>query len=287
MRILIIGGTGDTGSWFARYFKEKDHEVWVWGPSHKTDLAREMGVEFAHDLDDAIPRCDVLMISVPIDKTTQVIHDLAPKMKQGLLMDVTSMKEEPVRAMREYAPENVEVLGTHPMFGPSMPTIREQTVIITPNDRIGPIAQEIIGMFREDGARVETLSPEEHDRMMAVVQGLTHFAYIGIGCALESLDFDVEGSRRFVSPVYEIMLDFVGRILAQNPHLYSMIQGNPHASKTREVFIKACRELADNIEAGDFEAFEERMHRAAEHFKDTESAHERSDEIINTKIRRE
>ncbi len=50
-RLLILGGTGETGSWFARYFKDKGFDVAVWGPSGKTDVAASIGVRYAsrHD----------------------------------------------------------------------------------------------------------------------------------------------------------------------------------------------------------------------------------------------
>jgi len=41
--ILILGGTGETGSWFARYFKEKGFDVAVWGPSGKVEVAARWG----------------------------------------------------------------------------------------------------------------------------------------------------------------------------------------------------------------------------------------------------
>jgi len=71
------------------------------------------------------------------------------------------------------------------------------------------VASKIRSLLEAGGARVEVLNPEEHDEIMAVVQALTHFAYIGIGATLQALDFDVEKSRKFMSPVYEIMIDFV------------------------------------------------------------------------------
>lgn len=286
-RILIVGGTGETGSWFARYFRDRGLNVTVWGPSGKTEVAKEMNVRYADDLRAEAGNSDAVMVSVPIDKTVQVIRELAPYLQPGsVIMDVTSLKSAPVRAMEEYAPEGVEVLGTHPMFGPTMPALRGQTIILTPvPNRSQNWLSYFRSLFEADGAHIEVVDAEEHDRIMAVVQALTHFAYIGIGAALRALDFDVSRSRRFMSPVYEIMLDFVGRILDQNPELYASIQRNPMAATVRQTFIAECMRLSEKADSGDLEGFKRIMREAAEHYGETHQALERSDQLINGRIR--
>lgn len=285
--ILILGGTGQTGSWFARYFKEKGFDVAIWGPSGRVEVAESLGVRYAWEMMAEVKRSDIVLVSVLIDKTEEMIRQVAPHMRPGsLIMDVTSIKSEPVKAMAAYAAEGVEVLGTHPMFGPTMPGLRGQTIILTPGPgRTGKWLSVMQSLFQSDGAHVEVLDAEDHDQIMAVVQALTHFAYIGIGAALRALDFDVERSRRFMSPVYEIMLDFVGRILDQDPELYASIQKNPKATAVRQTFIAECMRLSEKADSGDNQGFKKIMAEAARHYGKTHEALVRSDGVINARIR--
>ncbi len=286
-RVLIIGGTGEMGQWFTHFFRQHGYEVIVWGSNGRVDIAERMGVEFVHDLDSAIASSDIVVVSVPINITEKVIRETAPKMRSGsLLMDLTSLKVKPTAAMQKYAPADVEVLGTHPMFGPSIPSLHGQIFILTPiKDRCKKWFPVIRSLFEDNGAHIEVIGPEEHDSFVSVVQGLTHFAYITIGATLNRLNFDVSGSRRFVSPVYDIMLDLVGRILGQNPYLYAYIQmENPDVIKVHEAFIRECQEMSSIVREKDVDSFISKMRDAGVHFGDTSSALRRSDKLINSKI---
>ncbi len=286
MKTLIIGGTGETGRWFVKFYKKHGFDVVIWGINKRKEIAQELGVQFAEDLESEIRTSDIVMISVPINITEITIKDIAPKMTAGsLLMDITSIKTGPMGAMIKYAPGDVEILGTHPMFGPSIPDIRGQIVIFTPVEgRSARWLPIIRGLYEDNGAHIEIMDAVQHDKMMAVVQGLTHFAYISIGSVFRELEFDVANSRRFMSPMYDIMLDLVGRILAQNPYLYAMIQMNPEVAKVHKAYIDQCNRMAEMVKNKDIEGFVGIMKRASLHFGDTESALRRSEKLIGTKI---
>jgi prephenate dehydrogenase len=287
IKVLILGGTGEMGQWFTRFFKERGYDVTVWGKGGKFEVAKKLDVPFASDLEAVIPESDIVIVSVPINVTEETIAEVAPKMKAGsLLMDFTSIKVKPVEAMKKFAPGDAEIIGTHPMFGPTIPTIRGQTVILVPvrgrSEKWFPVIRHL---FEESGAHVEITTAEEHDRLVSVVQGLTHFAYITIGTTIDRLDFDIKKSRKFVSPVYSIMLDFVGRILGQNPYLYALIQmENPGVPEVHEAFIKECEELSSLVRAHDEEGFVKKMKAAARKYDDTAHALRRSDKLINSRI---
>ncbi len=272
MNILVVGGAGAMGGWFVEFFKEQGWNVDISDPDADDSVALEDSDEY-----------DVVAVAVPIEATPSVVEKVASRMSDGLLMDVTSVKQEPVEAMRA-APNDVELLGTHPMFGPSVRSMRGQTVIVV-RERVGELAERVIESFHEAGANVQETTAREHDEMMSVVQGLTHYSLVSIGGALERLDFDVDDSRRFMSPVYEITLDFVGRVLNQNPELYADIQMNQPVGDVHDALIDAAEELADAVERGDSDAFEDEMLDAARHYGDTKSALRRSDKLIEANVR--
>src|SRR5512145_1127716 len=58
VKVLILGGTGEMGQWFTRFFKERAYQVTVWGKGGKMEIARKMEVPFASDLEAVIPESD-------------------------------------------------------------------------------------------------------------------------------------------------------------------------------------------------------------------------------------
>lgn len=272
MEILVVGGAGAMGRWFVDFFRNRGWSVDVSDPGAEVNVPLERADEY-----------DAVVVAVPIDSTPDVIDQVASRMHDGLLMDVTSVKQEPVEAMRA-APEDVELLGTHPMFGPSVRSMRGQTVIVV-RERPGPLTKRVVDAFADAGANVQEATAHEHDEMMSVVQGLTHYSLISIGCALERLDFDVDESRRFMSPVYEIILDFVGRVLNQNPELYAEIQTNQPVGDVHDALVESAEELRDAVRRDDTDGFVDEMLDAARHYGDTRSALRRSDKLIEANVR--
>ena len=296
MLVTIIGGAGAMGGWFAKFFKQNGADVRIVDRSAKTpEIASSLGVDFMHvdilsqhcpsDITEDITDTDVLIISVPIDITCNVIEAVGNRMKDGtLLMDLTSVKREPVRKMLECTKDNVEILSIHPMFGPTAKSIRNQTVIfIEISGRWGKLCDKIENIFERKGARIVFMSADEHDRTMAVIQGLSHFVLLSYGITLQNLNFNVEHARE-MSPLYEIFTDFVGRILHQDPELYANIQMNLDMKEIHEKFIAAAKMLSSSVLNKDEEKFKNIFLNARKHFGNTEKALKESDEIIEIKL---
>ncbi|MFH0860554.1 MAG: prephenate dehydrogenase [Candidatus Altiarchaeota archaeon] len=284
-RVAIIGGYGGMGRIFARLFKEEGFDVTVTGPTERKGrkAAEELGVSYSRDNAGAASTADIVIVTVPISVTVDIIKEVAPHVREkSLLMDLTSIKEGPCKAMLNHSGKGVEVLGCHPIFGPRVGGLENQVLVLT-SLRGTKWTQKVRKIFEARHARVYESTPEEHDRIMAVVQGLTHFSYISFAKALKDLNFDIKKSRKFSSPVYELMLDMVGRIIGQDPHLYAEIQFmNPHVGEAHEAFLRSVSELKDIVREKDEKSFVQTMAEAAKNFDDVDSAMGRSDKAISS-----
>ena len=284
MKIAVIGGTRGLGEWIAKFLKSKGLDVTVTGRDKITGerISKKLGVEYSSSNTSAASQADVVIVSVPIDVTLSTIKEVAPVMRNGsLIMDVTSVKEQPSRIMQEYAPQGVEVLPIHPMFGPRIRSLDGQVIVVAPTAK-GKWYKKVYDFFEKENARIIVTTPETHDQMMSVVQGLTHLAYISIAATIERLDVDIKESRNFASPIYQLMVDMIARIVAQNPYLYYSIQThNRYTKKTHETFISIYKDLNKMISNGDEEGFVKVMGSAAKHMDDLEAALGRSDKAIS------
>ena len=268
MKAGIIGGTGKMGSLFAGVLARAGWEVTVSGRS--TPLASR----------DLAERADMVMVSVPIRETVQVIREIAPLLREDqVICDLTSLKVAPVQAMLA---SRAEVIGFHPMFGPAVAGLRNQTIIATPARCREETAERLYRIFRAEGARVTVTTPEAHDRMMAVIQGITHFSTLCMAGAMRTLGTDIGEALACTSPVYRIQLGLIGRLLGQDPALYAdILQMNPESGLALSAFEQAVRDLRGRVASGDPAAFEEFFRDTAARFRDySPRATEETDRII-------
>ena len=236
--VAIIGGKGQMGRCMERLFADLGHAVII------ADLDTEVTPR------DAAAAADVVVISVPINATVDVIRELAPHVREeALLMDVTSIKTGPMKAMLEAS--RASVVGTHPLFGPSVHSLQGQRMVLTPG-RGDQWHAWLEQMLRARGLSLVAATPEEHDRAMAVVQVLTHFATEVMGKALADIGVPLETTLNYTSPVYLMELLMTARHFAQSPALYASIQmSNPLTSEVTEAFVRAATEHRAVVESGD------------------------------------
>lgn len=242
LTIAVIGGHGQMGAMLVRLFGDMGHRVMV--ADRDTPLTAP----------DAAAQADVVVISVPIDDTEQVIRDVGPHVRDdALLMDITSIKESPVAVM--LANTKASVVGTHPLFGPGVHTLQGQRFVVC-RARGDAWADWVVQTFTARGLAVTEATPQQHDRAMSVVQVLTHFQTQVLGLTLAKLGVPLDDTLRFTSPAYLLELYVAARHFAQDPQLYGPIEmRNPQTGAVTEAFRSAADELGAILASGDQAAF--------------------------------
>jgi len=213
------------GQWFARFLLKEGMEVILAGrdPDKLKEAGRRLRVDIAKNNGD-ITRADVVLLSVPIDSFEAAVSGLAQYIRPGqIVVDITSIKAMPVAIMHKYFKNNL-ILGTHPMFGPRIRSISKRNFVLTPTkDEENTLAQKVKNYLVSRGANVTVMKPEEHDELMSVVLGLSHF--IALVAADTLADFkDMNKLESISGLTYKKLLTLIDSVLSQDPGLYSAIQ---------------------------------------------------------------
>jgi len=261
LRVAIIGGAGKMGRWFARFLLSEGHEVVISGRSEARlrEAKEQLGVPMASNV-EAVKGADVVVLSVPIDSFEAVVREISPHVRPGqVVADVTSVKEMPVDVMRKYL-KTRQILGTHPLFGPGARSVANQNFILTPtNDDEQTLAQKAKNYLETRGARVTLMTPQEHDRKMAVVLGLAHFIAIVSADALLSTD-EIKNTESIGGITYKVLLTLVESVLTEDPELYASLQMNlPNLPELERLFKDKAGEWAHLVATKDRAEFVRRM----------------------------
>lgn len=273
--IGVIGGTQGMGAFLARVFFGGGYSV------------ETMGLGEGAPATEVASRHDVVIVAVPIDVTVQVIQEIAPHVREGAcLVDVTSIKRPPLEAMLAAAPDGVDVVGTHPMFGPHGADFDRQKVVLCRGRGDAGFAR-VKKLFESFGAETIESTAEEHDAQMALIQVLVHEKTMVLGSVLERLKADLGRSLQFASPIYRTELAMIGRMFSQQAELYAdILTVNPEAPRLSHVFEQEAAHFARAVAMGDRETVVKRFRQVAEFMKDFASwAKKQSDAILDDLVR--
>ncbi|MBI4147604.1 prephenate dehydrogenase/arogenate dehydrogenase family protein [Candidatus Woesearchaeota archaeon] len=250
--ISIVGGRGKMGSLFAEAFHGEGYTVLVSNEDNTDNTAlAQLG--------------DVVIVSVPIDKTEEVVREIGPYVrKEALLTDFTSVKTQPVAAMAQYS--QAEIIGGHPLFGPNV-NLQDQNMILC------PARGETYGLWYKTvleslGLIVTFMTPEEHDKAMAAVQCLTHISNISFAYALTKMK-NIPAPEGLTTPLHTLNIYAISRILSQDPSLYAGIQtANPFAKEAVQMYGDAVKEISALVLEQKKGALEELLGSLQDQFRD-------------------
>ncbi|MHA2301293.1 MAG: prephenate dehydrogenase/arogenate dehydrogenase family protein, partial [Candidatus Thorarchaeota archaeon] len=183
------------------------------------DLAETSNIVLASGNAAAVKDADVVVVSVPIGITAEVIQEITPHMKNdAVLCEISSVKGEIPKTLRKASEYGIRPLCIHPMFGPGASSLRKKIAIIP-----------IIDLASEDKL-VETLFPgcqiivadsEEHDRIIALTISLPYFVNSVLASVLA--DEDISLLERLGGTTFNVQLMLTGSIMFQPSVLHTSL----------------------------------------------------------------
>ncbi|HEY4513823.1 MAG TPA: prephenate dehydrogenase/arogenate dehydrogenase family protein [Candidatus Paceibacterota bacterium] len=185
MKKISIVGFGRFGRVLYELLKN-DFEIVLYS---KSKIERDDGFAKSTTIAENVAKVyesDVVFYAAPIAAFEEVISTHQKYFgKKHLLIDVLSVKIHPASILNKYLEgTGAKALLTHPMFGPDSITSGFQDLPMI-MDKFTANTEDYDfwkKYFSEKGLRIVEITPEEHDKLAADSQGLTHF----IGRLLES-----------------------------------------------------------------------------------------------------
>lgn len=175
-----------------------------------------LGDSYHADAAEAVAGADCVIVCVPVGSSGEVAAAIAGALQPGAIVsDVGSVKQSVIRLMQPHLPASVHFVPAHPVAGTEKSgpdagfaeLFRNRWCILTPPPGVDTAAVERLGAFwRALGANVEVMTPEHHDRVLAITSHVPHLiAYNIVGTAAdletvtqsEVMKFSAGGFRDF------------------------------------------------------------------------------------------
>lgn len=241
-KVVSVYGYGRFGRLWADILAA-DHHVKVYS---RRGLTREEVPEYLEiATSESIFECDALFFCVSISAFEEVLQAKKHLFKENTIyFDTCSVKVYPTEWMKEHIPENAEIITTHPMFGPdsyyesNTPLPMVMCDIRTQNDHFRNWATYFSGKHM----RVEEMTPEEHDKMVAYSQGITHY----VGRVLADLHLE---PTRISTLGYQKLLEIIDQTCNDSWQLFTDLQHfNPFTKKMRQELHQSLEKIYHNLD---------------------------------------
>ncbi|MGC8660848.1 MAG: prephenate dehydrogenase/arogenate dehydrogenase family protein, partial [Desulfomonilaceae bacterium] len=237
-RICIIGGKGRMGSWFASLFQQAGIDAVV---SDRKDSPIS---------DTIVTSSDVIMLATPLTAIEEIMKSVGKFIRSdALLLDISSVKRDPVDLMLKYS--QCEVIGMHPLFGPSTASLDGQVFFLCPS-RVSRWMNPLRSFLEDAGAKITLIDPDEHDKLMACFQTLRHVLLTCLGSTLIEMGFASCQEIDSAGMWFDKLLEMMRHQFKQPSGLYAdLALGNPYSVGMLKMFLKNFNDLAHHISTGD------------------------------------
>ncbi len=254
-RVLVLGGAGAMGGWFAQFLRLVGHRVDALDPAWNS-LPRQEGrwgsIDDVPDLD----AYDFAIVAVPLALTPSAIDAVARRRPRGTVVEIASIKSHVQTAAERARRDGVHLACLHPMFGPGKSPYERLTFVLACFDDAEVEQRRVEALLRHPYTNLITIPFAHHDRLMGWLLGLAHLTGILFGSALARSGLSPAELEACASTTFTRQAATTLSILSEDPVLYLDIQRlNPHRDVVYRAAREALEELVALVGAEDVEGF--------------------------------
>lgn len=239
IKIAVVGGTGRMGSLIAKLLKKDGFNVTICSRRLEAakKVARRIGVSY-NTIEDGVREAEVVVVSVPIENTYKVCKAIAKQMKHDtLLVETSSVKTGITDKLTKELPNHIKYLSIHPLFGPQAKSLGKQNMVVI-KTKMNPCSKKLVEYLKGKGAQIAFLSVDEHDRAMAVVQALHHFAMLSFLYTLTTQLRKFKEPNKLLTRSLKLTLKSANNLLKNMDTITSIQQFNPYAKEMRATYLR-------------------------------------------------
>ena len=221
----------------------KDFEVNIYSPHFKPDLNKP-NLKQVSDLKELAEASDFIIPCVPISKFENLILELKPLLKENtILMDVCSVKEYPVEIMKKHITADVQIISTHPLFGPKpfekRRTLKGSRMVVSNITAQNDVYLNVVAFFKSLEIEVIEMDAKDHDLLMARSQFFTQLVrHAANKQELHATQID--------TPAAELLFEAIDNIGTSENLLIDMLKYNHYCQEVLYKTISTLTELKNN-----------------------------------------
>lgn len=254
-RVLLLGGAGGMGMWFATFLSLVGHRVHAVDPAWG-GIAPVSG-RFAElaDVPD-LDAYDFVLVSVPLASTPLAIAEVVEHRPRGVVVEIASIKSHLTPALDAADRLGVRVACLHPMFGPGKSPYEPLTFVLACRAEAELEKTALAPLLLHPYSTLIPIPFPHHDRLMGWLLGLAHLTGMLFGAALTRSGLDAVELQRCASTTFERQAATAVSVVSEDPDLYLDIQHlNPHRTEVYRAVQESLAELVEAVESGDHEGF--------------------------------
>ena len=228
---ISILGLGLIGTSILHAIKKKlDKEIITFAydiESEHRNIVSEMGIAtfVCDNISEAVKDAELVILAIPVGAMETVARLISPHLKPNtLITDTGSTKASVIKDVNTYLPENVFFIPSHPIAGTEysgpeagFSSLFENRYWLLVSEIETENSDKLSNFFTKLGSKVEIVSIEYHDRILAITSHLPHLiAYTIVGTAS---DLETDLKNDVIKYSASGFRDFT-RIASSNPIMW-------------------------------------------------------------------